>query len=209
MSNTVKQRPTQTERRARTRDRLFKATLEVIANRGVSGLTMRGVARTAGMTVGAIYANFENRDELLSSTLDWYHAHIDDLYMPEADSVRELLCGRMEQLLSTWMPSPDAPLLGALVAMQKELLASTDPAVCAVRDKWQTARRAAFAARIEEVAAVHGERLVVDSHRLAEQAIWLGDAFLRLPLGLVPNYVATAAVEALAHGAIAPPTDTR
>jgi AcrR family transcriptional regulator len=197
------ERRSRAERTARTRDKLFKATLELIADRGLAALTTRGVARAAGVTVGAIYAHFESRDAMVSAALDWYHAHVPDLYVPEARSVRELLCGRMDQLLSAWTESEDEAL-AAIYAMQRELLASSEPAVRQVAERWQNARKTAFAARIEEVAEQAGERLAVDPAVLAEQAIYLGVAFQELPPGLVPRYVAQAAVEALAERAVRP-----
>jgi AcrR family transcriptional regulator len=195
-------RRTQAARAARTRDKLFRATLDVIADRGLAALTTRGVARAAGVTVGAIYAHFESRDELVACAMEWYYAHVPDLYVPEARSLAELLCGRMQELLSSWLGDDHA--LAAIYAMQRELLASSDPTVRSVVENWQQARKEAFAARIEEVAAESGERLVVDAAVLAEQAIYLGVAFQELPQGLVPRYVAMAAVEELARRAVAP-----
>src|SRR3954469_19043879 len=52
------------DKRARTRAKLLEAAREVIRERGHAHTTLDEVARRAGMTSGAIYGNFKNRDEL-------------------------------------------------------------------------------------------------------------------------------------------------
>jgi AcrR family transcriptional regulator len=51
-------------KRARTRTRLLDAAAELFAERGLHGATLADVARRAGMTTGAIYGNFRNKEEL-------------------------------------------------------------------------------------------------------------------------------------------------
>ena len=52
------------DKRDRTRTALLEAAREVIRERGYERTTLDEVARRAGMTTGAIYGNFKNRDEL-------------------------------------------------------------------------------------------------------------------------------------------------
>jgi len=52
-------------KRARTRARLLDAATELFAERGIHGATLADIARHAGMTTGAIYGNFRNKEELL------------------------------------------------------------------------------------------------------------------------------------------------
>src|ERR1700682_942616 len=51
-------------KRQRTRARLLDAAVEVIREKGFYRTTLEDVARRAGMTRGAIYGNFKNKDEL-------------------------------------------------------------------------------------------------------------------------------------------------
>lgn len=51
-------------KRARTRAKLVQAAAEVIREKGYGGTALEEVARRAGMTRGAIYGNFKNREEL-------------------------------------------------------------------------------------------------------------------------------------------------
>jgi AcrR family transcriptional regulator len=55
---------------ASTRDRLLDAAAEVFCERGYEGTTVAEVARRAGLTTGAIYANFRDKAELLLQTIE-------------------------------------------------------------------------------------------------------------------------------------------
>jgi len=52
------------EKRQRTRARLLEAAADVIGEKGWDRTSLDEVARRAGMTRGAIYGNFKNREEL-------------------------------------------------------------------------------------------------------------------------------------------------
>src|SRR6187431_3106510 len=52
------------DKRDRTRATLLEAARAVIREKGYARTTLGAVARRAGMTTGAIYGNFKNRDEL-------------------------------------------------------------------------------------------------------------------------------------------------
>ena len=52
------------DKRQRTRSALLEAARAVVREKGYERTTLEEVARRAGMTTGAIYGNFKNRDEL-------------------------------------------------------------------------------------------------------------------------------------------------
>src|SRR5215475_3503455 len=52
------------DKRQRTRDALLEDARALIREKGYEKTTLEAVARRAGMTTGAIYGNFKNRDEL-------------------------------------------------------------------------------------------------------------------------------------------------
>jgi len=52
------------DKRERTRAALLKAARELVREKGHERTTLEEVAARAGMTTGAIYGNFKNRDEL-------------------------------------------------------------------------------------------------------------------------------------------------
>jgi AcrR family transcriptional regulator len=55
---------TQERRRQLTRDHLLAAAAQVFAERGFHGATLDEVARVAGFSKGAVYSNFESKDDL-------------------------------------------------------------------------------------------------------------------------------------------------
>ncbi len=54
------------DKRQRTRAALLEAARAVVREKGYERATLEEVARRAGMTTGAIYGNFRNRDELFT-----------------------------------------------------------------------------------------------------------------------------------------------
>ncbi len=52
------------DKRARTRTKLLDAARDLIREQGFERTSIRDIADRAGMTTGAIYGNFANRDEL-------------------------------------------------------------------------------------------------------------------------------------------------
>ncbi len=55
------------DKRDRTRTKLLEAARSLIREKGYENATLEEIAERAGMTTGAIYGNFKNRDELFIS----------------------------------------------------------------------------------------------------------------------------------------------
>jgi AcrR family transcriptional regulator len=64
------------DKRDRTRTLLLQAARSLIRERGYEHTTLEAIAERAGMTTGAIYGNFKNRDELFISLGQTYWAPI-------------------------------------------------------------------------------------------------------------------------------------
>src|SRR5512138_2072181 len=60
-------KPPQQARSQKTLERLLDAAEELIAERGVSSVTVSEVVRRAGSSVGAFYARFPDKDALLAT----------------------------------------------------------------------------------------------------------------------------------------------
>lgn len=56
--------------RGEVRDRILDAALEVFAAAGFAGATIDAIGQAAGFTKGAVYSNFESKDELFLALLD-------------------------------------------------------------------------------------------------------------------------------------------
>lgn len=55
---------------ASTRDRILEVALEVFAERGLHGATMTEIARRAGLTGGALYRYFDNKEDVFRAVVD-------------------------------------------------------------------------------------------------------------------------------------------
>jgi AcrR family transcriptional regulator len=60
------------DKRERTRAKLLEAARSLIREQGYDGATLERIAERAGMTTGAIYGNFKDRDELFIAVAQKY-----------------------------------------------------------------------------------------------------------------------------------------
>ena len=72
------------DKRERTRASLLAAARALVREKGYARTTLEEVARRAGMTTGAIYGNFKNRDELFIALGQTYWAPVTPLIKPGA-----------------------------------------------------------------------------------------------------------------------------
>src|SRR4051812_49418721 len=63
------QRLTREEKKAQTRERLIEAAARVFAEKGFAATSLDEVADAAGLTKGAVYSNFENKEDLVAAVL--------------------------------------------------------------------------------------------------------------------------------------------
>jgi len=63
------QRLTREEKKAQTRERLIEAAARVFAEKGFATTSLDEVADAAGLTKGAVYSNFENKEDLVVAVL--------------------------------------------------------------------------------------------------------------------------------------------
>lgn len=63
-------RLTREEKKAQTRQRLLEAARAVFARRGFAASSLDEVAEEAGLTKGAVYSNFANKEDLVLAVLD-------------------------------------------------------------------------------------------------------------------------------------------
>lgn len=65
-----------------TRERILDATLNVLADQGVAGVTMRAVAREADVAVGLANYHFDDKTTLICAALERIGAHDAELVAP-------------------------------------------------------------------------------------------------------------------------------
>jgi AcrR family transcriptional regulator len=78
------------DKRERTRAALLEAARALVRERGYERTTLERVAKRAGMTTGAIYGNFKNRDELFIALGQTYWAPVAPKIKPGATFVEAL-----------------------------------------------------------------------------------------------------------------------
>ena len=89
------------DKRIRTRAALLEAARALIRERGYEQTTLEEVARRAGMTTGAIYGNFKNRNDLFIALGQTYWAPIRPKVKPGAtfaDAMRALATATLAAL---------------------------------------------------------------------------------------------------------------
>jgi AcrR family transcriptional regulator len=88
-------RPTQAERRARSRGALLESAARGLSRYGYGNLVLADVAREAGYTRGALYHQFANKEDLALAVIEWVNAtwmrEVGDPAAQQADPVAELL----------------------------------------------------------------------------------------------------------------------
>jgi AcrR family transcriptional regulator len=103
-----------------TRERLLAAAVDVFVEQGYERARVQDIARAAGLTTGAIYANFRGKSELLFDAIGARaHAELDTLlaeaHTREPRELLELLGDRLFQ------PRTGAPLLiDAIAAARRD-----------------------------------------------------------------------------------------
>jgi AcrR family transcriptional regulator len=69
----VPSRSTQAERRARSRSALLESAARGLSRYGYANLRLEQVARDAGYTRGALYHQFEDKEDLARAVVEWVH----------------------------------------------------------------------------------------------------------------------------------------
>lgn len=88
-------RPTQAERRARSRSALLESAARGLSRYGYGNLVLEDVAREAGFTRGALYHQFKHKEDLALAVIRWvYESWMREVGEPaahETEPVEELL----------------------------------------------------------------------------------------------------------------------
>ena len=102
-------------KRGRTRATLLEAARALIREKGYAHTTLEAVARRAGMTTGAIYGNFKNRDELFIALGQTYWAPVTPRVKPGA-TFAEVMHAMAEATLAA-IPERTTAAVGRLTGL--------------------------------------------------------------------------------------------
>ena len=100
------------DKRERTRTALLDAALALTREKGFEETTLQDVAERAGMTTGAIYGNFKNRDELFMALAVRQWSPIKP-HVEKGASLAELMRAMAEATLAV-VPEREPTAVGAL-----------------------------------------------------------------------------------------------
>ena len=103
------------DKRHRTRTKLLEAARSLIRERGYEHTTLDAIAERAGMTTGAIYGNFKNRDELFLALGQTYWAPIKPKVRARA-TFPEIMQALAEATLAA-IPDRSAAAVGRLTGL--------------------------------------------------------------------------------------------
>jgi AcrR family transcriptional regulator len=134
-----RERRTQEERRARSREALLEAAARGISRFGYRHMRLEDVARDAGYTRGALYRQFDDKADLAMAALEWINAswrrEVGEPAGQEPDPVRELVAlarghavfcrrdiARVAMALGVEFSGQDHPLGRELERIQEGLL---------------------------------------------------------------------------------------
>jgi AcrR family transcriptional regulator len=88
-------RPTQAERRARSRSALLESAARGLSRYGYNNLVLEDVAREAGYTRGALYHQFKDKEDLALAVIEWVNEswmrEVGEPAAQQPDPVAELL----------------------------------------------------------------------------------------------------------------------
>ena len=108
------------DKRERTRAKLLEAARAIIREKGHEHTTLEDIAERAGMTTGAIYGNFKNRDDLFIALGHAYWAPIKPCVKPGA-SFSEVMLAIAEATIAV-IPDRASAAVGRLTGMAYTLV---------------------------------------------------------------------------------------
>ena len=103
------------DKRERTRAKLLEAARSLIREKGYEHTTLDAIAERAGMTTGAIYGNFKNRDELFLALGQTYWPPIKPNVRPRA-TFPEIMRALADATLAA-IPDRSAAAVGRLTGL--------------------------------------------------------------------------------------------
>ena len=103
------------DKRERTRAKLLEAARQLVREKGYEHTTLEAVAKRVGMTTGAIYGNFKNREELLAALGQAYWPDIKPKVKPGA-SLPEIMRAMAKATIAV-MPDRKGAAVGKLTGL--------------------------------------------------------------------------------------------
>ena len=153
-------------RRQQTRDVLIAAATEVFARRGFEGAALEEIAETAGFTRGAIYKNFDDKEDLFFAVTDRLNEQVIEAFRtiaPESPNDWDIA-----RLANLWRASVDGGFEDLFaIGKEYELYVLRNPESRPRAVAHRRRQRDLVASFIDEVAEQSGMTLRLPSATLA------------------------------------------
>jgi AcrR family transcriptional regulator len=124
---------------ARPRQAAIEATLDLIAEHGIRGLTTNAVAERAGISKATMYRRWRSKDELL---VDAVAALVSEIAVPDTGSTRADVLALMQGAVELYGGSVEARVMPSLV----DAMSRDDHLARTFREGFLAGRRAALRA---------------------------------------------------------------
>jgi AcrR family transcriptional regulator len=148
------------------RERILKAAMDTIAERGMSGLRMADVGERVGMSPGHILYYYRSKQRLLLETLRWSDDRLAEQRaweLPTLPTARE----RLERFIAIYLPTGTSHPEW-LLWLQAWALGAEDPEVAAVTGSLN-ARWADDLAALVRFGSARGEFCSIDAQLFADE----------------------------------------
>lgn len=106
------------EEAAETRESIVAAAIRVFAEKGFSGASLSDIAADAGVTRGAIYWHFKNKEMLFDELLqrmDSYHVHLVERGRGEAGTPQGILRNVIRELIRREIDDPEWRMMQEII----------------------------------------------------------------------------------------------
>jgi AcrR family transcriptional regulator len=180
-------------REARADRAIIAATIDLMAERGVSAIRMHEVAERAGVGKATIYRRYRTKDELITDAVG---SLVSEIEIPDSGSTRSDLQMLMLQTVELYKGSLAAKLMPTLIS---EMSRNPELAVVA-RDRFLTGRRAALRTVFERGVRRGDQRRGLDIELALD--VLAGPVFYRLLItgGPIDAHLADGVVELILRG---------
>lgn len=93
------------EQALETRQRILDAAADVFGREGVAGASLEKIAEQAGVTRGAVYWHFKNKNDIFEAIHEQMHSSTMDELLQQLESNHPDPLGQLEQLTIDWLVS--------------------------------------------------------------------------------------------------------
>jgi len=166
---------TRERRRQQTRDVLVAAATEVFARRGFEGASLEEIAENAGFTRGAIYKNFDGKEDLFFAVTDRFNEQVIEAFRSVAPDSANTKEWDFSTLAEMWRASVDDFDDLFAIGKEYELYVLRNPDARERAAAHRRRQRDLVAAFINDVAERSGMTLRLPAHTLASVILAAAD----------------------------------